>query len=286
MFETIITNVFFPTLVAMTTMILFTHYRGKVGNVVQINAETYQNLLDENVNLKQQQAANSERIHQLEAELKSYKLLTASQQQIITDMQTRLAVVEKKTRLLYIDSFSVLAIYANAPDQPVLNFENEKRAILNSGLDVMILEGQRATRNNIIRELGRGQFNIVEIGMHATIDGEVMLEDGSLIRSAWWGRLARRSKVSLFVLMACDSDSIADALIRENVKAVIRVSGEILDVNVPKFTSILYEQISSGLSLRDSFENAKLALSLEDGEHIRFYGRWDALESDRLDQND
>lgn len=285
MLETVITNVFFPTLIAMITMILFSHYRGKVGNVIQINAETYQNLLDENTDLKQQQAANAERIRQLETELKSYKSLTASQQQIITDMQTRLAILEKKTRLINADAFSVLAIYANAPGQMILNFENEKRAILNSGLDAMILEGQWATRDNIIRELGRRQFNIVEIGMHATIDGDVMLEDGSLIRPAWWGRLARRSSISLFVLMACDSDSIADALIRENVKAVIRVSGEILDANVPKFTSILYDQISAGIPLRDSFENAKLALSLEDGEHIRFYGRWDALTAERSEND-
>lgn len=174
---------------------------------------------------------------------------------------------------------AVLGIWPDVAKLPPLNAAGEAAAIYNAGFNYRALQDKEATRLNILRELRRHAYGVIEVGAHGNADG-IMLSDG-LAEPRWWAdvlhgpdfRGAKSGGVRLVVLMACESDLVGDALVRAGMPAVVSVQRKIPDRDAVLFVTALYEGLADGATVEEAVARARLAVPRASGEMIRSRSR-------------
>lgn len=171
---------------------------------------------------------------------------------------------------------NVLGIW---PEAQSVNAAAVEDAIYNSGIPYNGLIGT-VTRRSIVREMRRDRYTVLQIDSHGAdseIDGRgglvggIELSDG-LAPPGWWSRLVVDQGVLLVVLLACESQEIADALLIAGIPAVISVAREIEDGVAAAFAVALYEEIARGQRLYQAVEVARLQIPEQQAEQIRVRG--------------
>jgi hypothetical protein len=151
-------------------------------------------------------------------------------------------------------------------------------ALYDVGIDYIALQGADATRDNVVREWGRIEPEIVEVMTHGR-EGRIYLTDGPT-RPGWWGRLARDHQPRLLLLLACETArvgtvDIPDALLREGVAAVIAVSDSILVTDAIRFAHAFYAELAENPDIEHAFERARLTMTDEGAQMLRLRLRHD-----------
>lgn len=163
---------------------------------------------------------------------------------------------------------AVLAIWPDVAKLPPLNTADEAAAIYNAGFNYRALQGKEATRLNVLRELRRHAYGVIEVGAHGSAEG-IMLADG-MTEPRWWADVLRGHRVRLVVLMACESDLVGDALVRAGMPAVVSVQRKIPDRDAVLFVTALYEGLADGATVEEAVARARLAVPRGSAEMIRF----------------
>ena len=178
---------------------------------------------------------------------------------------------------------TVLAIWPTLAGANPEGADEADSALYDAGIDYIALQGEDATRDNVVREWGRVEPDIVEVMTHGK-DGKIYLTDGPT-RPGWWGRLVLDHPPRLMLLLACEvaqagAIDIPDALIREGVAAVIAVDDRLLVTDAIRFARTFYAELSQDGNISHAFERARLTMSDEGSQMIRLRQRHD-LEADR-----
>ena len=148
-----------------------------------------------------------------------------------------------------------------------LNLIAERDAIYDAGFEYRSLKGAEATRANILRELRTGKYAIIEVGSHG--DADALFVNQQQLTAGWWQRALTNRGVRVAVVLACFSDSsVSDAMKRAGVQHVIGVSGEIEDTAAIEFAEQFYQLFAAGMPVDQAFDEAKLALDLEQGQKL------------------
>lgn len=171
---------------------------------------------------------------------------------------------------------SILAIW---PAQNDLNLQASRDALYNAGVTYLALNGT-VTMADIVDEFSRNEFNALELGTHGKrlelaangLEGGIWLSDG-IASPGWWARLATFQKLSLAVVLACESIQTGEALLHAGVEHVIAVQGLIEDTAAIKFSFLFYKYIAAGKPIAMAFDLAKLALTRDQAENLRLLAR-------------
>ncbi len=161
-----------------------------------------------------------------------------------------------------IDGLRVLAIW---PDRDLL-VDAERKAMADSGISYEALYGERATKDEILRQMRIDGFTVIEIGAHGDAAG-IHLASGDILDATFWIGVLHRRTICMALLLACHSDtSIADAFRRSGVRYVIAATGEIEDHDVGRFARTFYQGYADGLDVERAFFEAKLILSRQQAD--------------------
>lgn len=193
-------------------------------------------------------------------------------------LRARVSDLERKLGITRRVPLRILGIWPAVSGEQSLAQRAEADALYESGVAYAGLFDQ-VTKLSILEELGRDNYNVLEIGAHGMeleldgqqLNGGIMLADG-MAPPGWWGRLVRNRGIELVVLLACESDDVGDALLREGVRAVVTATREIRDDASVNFALMFYRYVAQGWSLSRAVETAKLALDPRQAEMIRWRG--------------
>lgn len=165
----------------------------------------------------------------------------------------------------------VLFLAANPPNTIWIRVDEEVRAIrlrlCQSHGDRIDLVDRGAIRPaDLLPELNAHRPHIVHFSGHGTAAGILLQGDdaGSLqLESSQLEELFRtlRDQVRIVVLNACYSAEQAEA-IRKHIDFVVGMDGFLDDKVAAVFSEAFYGALAAGLSLRDAFDQGKLAITL------------------------
>lgn len=160
------------------------------------------------------------------------------------------------------DGLRVLAIW---PHRDLL-VDTERQALSDAGISYEALYGERATKDEILRQMRIDGFTVIEIGAHGDAAG-IHLASGDILDATFWIGVLHRRTIRMALLLACHSDtSIADAFRRSGVRFVIAATGEIADHDVGRFVRTFYQGYADGLDVERAFFEAKLILSRQQAD--------------------
>lgn len=136
-----------------------------------------------------------------------------------------------------------------------LNTWVEEEAIYNTGFAYRTLRGKEATKEGIALELQRHVYTVLEVGSHGRAEGIDLYDD--LARPGWWVRLFRQHPtLNTVLLLACESDEVADALATAGVPVVVSVQRQIQNGHVALFIKNFYRQLAKSSTDLDDVEGA------------------------------
>jgi hypothetical protein len=171
------------------------------------------------------------------------------------------------------DRNRVLSLLSSPPYAAGLRLDEEIRAVrleqhegtVANRLDIDAIP--MAQPNDLLDLLRRYEPGVVHFSGHGKT-GELLFQadDGSM-RPVATSDLAEVFRlagglVRLVVLNACDSESLARALLA-HVDCIVAMRGPIHDVDARRFSAAFYRQLAEGDSVRDAFDKAVLAMRLE-----------------------
>ena len=150
-------------------------------------------------------------------------------------------------------------------------------ALYNLGIPYQALTGH-VTREDVIRELDAGDYNVVEVDSHGMrnqeptregIEGGILLSDG-LAPPGWWGEVFRTygQDVELVVLMACESLDVVDALVRAGVPAVVGTRRDIDDRAAAQFVLNFYRALADGDDVEQAVRAGRMVLDRDQADRI------------------
>lgn len=169
---------------------------------------------------------------------------------------------------------TVLFIASNPEDQTQLKLDEEIRAITkkireSEFRDAVELRSIWATRpDDLLQALNEHKPTVVHFSGHGSDQGELVLQDDSggtkLVSLEAIVQLFKvmASGIELVVFNACYSHAQAEE-VTNHVKAAIGMNDSVGDDAARVFAAQLYSAIGFGRSVREAFEQAKVALQLE-----------------------
>jgi hypothetical protein len=249
------------------------------------------------------------RIKELSAELLTQAANLAAQGQMVKTLtaqyRTALEEANEAHRLLRLQTQTAdqlrqendelkrsLGTYRNSPmilgvwPFPEIDLDTtvEETAIYNSGFAYRTLRGKEATKEGITLELQRHPYTLLEIGSHGSADGIQLYDD--LARPGWWVRLYNLyPHLNTMLLLACESDAIADALVAAGIPIVISLQRPLLDAHVGVFIKNFYRRLvvegEYSDSIRRAVEFAKNLLPEKSAVLVRIRDRGEGSQDDR-----
>lgn len=188
-----------------------------------------------------------------------------SARRMIATLEERIIEVEKHQR--HLEKVKVLAIWPKTGTP--LNQDGERRAIYDAGIDYRPLTGDRATKAQIVQELRRHHYTIIEVGAHGATDGTITLADGH-VTPGWWQRAVDGKGVKIALLLVCYSDELASSFLRAGVRFVVAADGDLPDEVAVQFAREFYENYADGLDVNSAVNQARLVLPIEQFDAIVF----------------
>lgn len=171
----------------------------------------------------------------------------------------------------------LLAIF---PDSLTVNldYSREKRTLREAGgpWQLVILEREHATREEIANELRQGGARLVYLGSHGT-DERVVLSQGESAGREYLARIVRQFGIEAVVMNACDSDGLASACLNSGAKVVVSTLGKIDDRSAGLLGVALIEGLARGGTTVDQAVGYALAMiddASADMIRVRGDGSW------------
>ena len=160
-------------------------------------------------------------------------------------------------------------------------------------IEVMRLEGKAATRDAVCKCLATGQYDIFHYAGHATFKSQDRAESGliladELLTASKWpdartprfiylsgceSLRVRSETAGVAIDEAPDTQSLAEALLRRGVAALVGTFFVVSDSTAQQFASKMYRQITAGHTLGTAVLEARMQLkSVADWGNFMLYG--------------
>lgn len=176
-------------------------------------------------------------------------------------LNERIAQLEQQVSNSPAGWMRVLGIW---PDPSGLQLHEERDAIADAGFSYEGLWGEKATREEILRQLRIDRFTVLEIGAHG-IEGKIHLADGDLVGPEFWAGALERSTIHIALLFACDSDgALSDVFRRRGVAHTISCVGEVADNAILRFARVFYQAYADKRDAKIAFRDARLVMGTLD----------------------
>lgn len=151
------------------------------------------------------------------------------------------------------------------------------REIAGPWRDILFIEAGEATRAGVLRSLRRtereGLLTKLLYFMGHGADGRLLLWESEELRAGWLARQMQEYGVEVALLMACYSDSLSDALLRQpRVQAVIGTGSQVSAQQAIRAMQAFLEAIADGDNARDALRYARNLIDDSTGERLRFAG--------------
>ena len=162
----------------------------------------------------------------------------------------------------------IIGIWPNAD----LDVASERDASYNAGFSHRALDGELATKANIIKEIEdhTGRSIIVEIGAHGTDAGTELYNDTA--KPGWWRRILANREIMLVLLLSCESDEVARAIDQvASVDDVVSIQRSIVDEQAVIFAGALYRRLSQGDAMAAAVSQAKLSVTADTEGMIKLW---------------
>lgn len=150
------------------------------------------------------------------------------------------------------------------PSAPGLDPKGNARALSLAGVKYNALIGEKASMEDVLYELPRGNYNTIEVGGRGNADA-IELADG-MATGEFWAQVCNIYHIRLFLALSNNSTgtrqlSIADAVYEvPSIHAVISVQGEVPDEVARRFARMLYAKLGRGATLAAAQLEAGLAV--------------------------
>ena len=131
--------------------------------------------------------------------------------------------------------------------------EQLTRDIGSSGLQATVMAGN-VTRAEVVREMRAGRYDMLMAMTHGYAQG-IQLAPGEWLEPGHLASLTRFG-VGLVVLLACESITVAQVVMRAAGVDVIGCESELVSGDAAQFASLLVQGIADGLPVRDAYERA------------------------------
>lgn len=141
-----------------------------------------------------------------------------------------------------------------APDVGLAGTSHEVQAIVNTSLEVHLLQG-RVDQRAVIEASGLKQWDVLWLAMHGDRDG-VQLSDGSLSSSALTS-LVRSGNIGVVFLNTCESVSVASAVQQETGADVICTVMAAPDVDAYRTGALFARHLAETGDARRAYELSK-----------------------------
>ncbi len=161
--------------------------------------------------------------------------------------------------------------FANSSDNPLPDLSEEDRLIYDTISPFALKEkfylhrDQYTTGSGIINSLREFQnrVSIFHFGGHAN-SSHLYMVDQSATGVGLSQLLSQQKPLRLVFLNGCDTSGFVQVLLDQGVPAVIATTREINDTVALKLAEQFYKSLSSGSTIKDSFDFAKGALETDD----------------------
>ncbi|WP_216725642.1 CHAT domain-containing protein [Thiorhodococcus drewsii] len=169
---------------------------------------------------------------------------------------------------------TVLFIASNPTDQPQLRLDEEIRSITkrireSEYRDAVVLKSVWAARpTDLLQAINKHKPTIVHFSGHGSSNDELVLQDDTgetkliSLRSIAEMFKVVSSGIKLVVFNTCFSANQANEIVA-HISSAIGMNTSVGDDAAQVFSAQLYSAISFGKSIRESFDQAKVALMLE-----------------------
>lgn len=155
-----------------------------------------------------------------------------------------------------------------------LDYTREKRILADAGgpWHLVTIEGERANRQTIARELREGGARLLYFGGHGGED-RLFLTNGEDASANWLGRVVRLNNIEAVVLNACTSDGPAIACLNSGARVVVATVGNIADTEAAVLAVVFIDGLArKGTTVEDAINYAVASVNDATAEMIRAWG--------------